>query len=432
MSLEIEGKDLKKWLTEDIGVYSENSLIHHLTSLEEIYPYRFSNYSDLNEFHCWILAQRPQMVIIEGKLLDGRGEGELVCLKETLARWGIISLIVCDSLNEIRCHRNSGWPLAHFFRGPVVKKDFQDKVINILNERYTSYQPCIGVISKKTYLLSHLEMLLRNYGIRIKILSLINDIQNPIQCDHPEALLCDFSELENGGESLLNEINEFTTPFVLPVFMVSEEKGGAIPEKILKYNHVKPVVYSVENFDFLLYELLETIYEKRRLRLEICRDQKTGLFLRDTFIQVAKKEQTLALRRGEEFSILKLALASLNAYTDKFGEIFTHSLEMTLGLFVQNRVRSSDFIAQGKKGEILVLLPRIGRRLATLIGERLCHRFAQEASFQDNGLLSTLFKPELVYQAFSYPHDFRTSDDLIAAIDGAGIYGQEQEKLKTG
>lgn len=432
MSLEIKGKDIKKWLTEDIGVYSENALVHHLSPLEEIYPYRFSHYSDLNEFHCWILSQRPQMVIIEGKLLDEKGSDELVRLKGTLNQWGIISLIVCDSVNEIRSRRNSGWPLVHFFHGPVVEREFQDKVISILNERHISYQPCIGVVSQKLYLLSHLEMLLRNYGIRLKMISLMDDIRDPIQCDHPEALLWDFSELEKGGWNLLDEVSKMTHPFIIPTFVVSEDQGGQIPKKILKISHVKPAVYSTQHFDLLLYELLETIYEKRRLRLEICRDQKTGLFLRDTFVQVAKKEQAMALRRGEEFSILKLALGLLETCTHKFGEIFTHSLEMTLGLFVQNRVRSSDFIAQGKKGEILILLPRIGRRLATLIGERLCHKFVQEASFQENGL-STEFKPQLTYQAFSYPHDIRNSDDLIAAIDGMGAFGAlAPEQQKTG
>lgn len=428
-------KEESKWLQEDIGLYSIAPLEALLQPLAESYPYRFSSHSNFDSLHCWILTQRPQMIILEGESLASARDDQLEILKETLIRWGIISLIISESVEEIHQWRRMNWPRVHFYYGPPSGEQLQKKVVDILSERYLWDQPSVTVVTDKTYLLSHLEMILRLYGIRLQIIgtdgksaSPMARCVEPVVCTFPEALLWDVHHWQNGKGPLVDEITSLSQPIQLPHFLISEEKKDASFTDPLPPYFKSTTVFTPDTFDQLMLGLMDAIFERRQKRVHLCRDGRTGFYHQEIFQNVVLREMAMAERRGEDFSILKFSLESIEKVEKKYGFIFKQALEANLALFIQNRVRASDFVAMGNQGEVLVLLSRVGRQLASLVGERLCHRFAKEATFQDNGA-DHLFSPKLSYQIFCYPHDIRHMNDLKQALKGEGKFSAKGLKV---
>ena len=154
--------------------------------------------------------------------------------------------------------------------------------------------------------------------------------------------------------------------------------------------------------------------KEKNIQIKTCRDHRTGLYLPEIFMELAEREMSLVSRTGDKFSILRLCLGNLDEMEANYGPIFVKELEIHLGLFVQNRVRATDLVARSNYGEILLLLTRVSRDLATLIGERLHHSFVKEASFPDAG--KTHFTPQFDYEILTFPDDVSTLDEIKSAL----------------
>ena len=404
-------------LIETIGVYAEGGIQSILEPLEKG-EFRCEFHSTLSSLHCWILSTRPKLVILESSILLKADSQELKNLKETLSRWGILSLIVVNSVEEIKQWRNAGWPQGgcrpqggcwspggwpglHFCCGPVTKRSLKDKITRMLAERLLLERPGVGVLSDKPYLLSHLEMVLRYYGIRI-IPVKAGEMNEALEClasEPIDALLLDVDAFDGKATQFLeNLVKETTLPESIPSFLVSETKGS-------------PMVYSTDRFNELCFEILETVKQNREMRLTVLCDHRTGLYLPETFLHLSEREMALASRRGEEFSIVKIQFRDVQAIEEKFGPIFARELELVLGFFIEHRVRLSDFVAKGfHHGQLLVLFPGVGRQTAHLVGERLRVSFGKAASFGNASRDG--FSPRLEYEIYCYPHDVKQIDEL--------------------
>lgn len=406
----MEGGNTEKWFAEDIGIYSSVSLVPHLESLQTECFYQLSAHNDLQAFHYWILSQRPQMVIIQTKQLLAATHEELQSLRNTLNTWGILTLFLAETLEEIHHWRSSLWPRVHFYLGSISEEPLKKKVLYLMNERLLLEEPSVLVLSRRPYLISHLEGVLRKYGIRLYAYpSAEENIASVLALDHPEAILCD-KKLEGHVDLLETLKNGYVSPAPLPILFVGEKGEGE--------RHAPVTVFEPQQSEKLLAHLLDVIYESRQRKLICCRDHRTGLYIKGIFFDVTEREIAIAERRREEFTILKLKLFSMPGLEKKYGSIFVAFLQTNLNYFVRNHVRASDFVAQGEGGEVLVLLSRVGHPVATLIGERLCHQFTKEASFRDNP--DSFFQPSLGYEVLSYPHDFQSIKELKGMLKGAG------------
>lgn len=410
-------------MVEDIGIYSSLPLKPLLEPLFQGHAYQFTSHNNIEHLQCWLLSTRPQLIIFESKFLAESSPPDLESLKETLQKWGVISLILANSIEEIQMWRERKWPAVQFFRGPPSGRSLKKKMVNLLKERLLLERPRVAVFSEKPYLLSHLESVMRNYGVSMIPIPQTDskEMLVSLACEHSDVLLWDITFMDKTGEKLYADLRNCPLSSQLPVYLISEEKDPSVTHW-WKKTDVDPHIYHADKVGDLVSRISETIFKNRRIKLRECRDQRTGLYLRDTFLAIAEREISLSGRSGQEFSVIKLSMGNLNKAKEKFGSIFAQELEMNLGLFIQNRVRSSDFVAKGKSGEILVLFPRLDRHLATLVGERLRQSFSKAATFQDG--TSHQFDPQLHYEIYCYPHDVQNLEELEQAVEGTGIFAK--------
>lgn len=386
-------------LIEMIGVYAGGEIQSILETLEKR-GVRCQFHTVLSSFHCWILSARSKLVVLDSALLIQADPEELKNLKETLSQWGILSLIMVHSIEEIKEWRSRNWPGAHFYHGPLTERSLKDKITRMLAERLLLERPGAAVVSDKPYLLSHLGMILRHYGIRmIPVRTMeINEALKIMAPEHFDVVLLDGDAFAFDSGVFLEKLKKTVSPESIPSFPVSEEKGSS-------------AVYAPHRFNELCLKILEMVEKKREMRLKVVCDHRTGLYLPETFLHLAEREMALSSRRGEEFSMIKIGFHDVRAIEEKFGPIFVRELELVFSLFIEHRVRSSDFVAKGfHQGQMLVLFPGLDRQMAHLVGERLRAGFAKAASFGHGSCDG--FHPRLEYEVTCYPHDVKSVGEL--------------------
>ena len=314
-----------------------------------------------------------------------------------------------------------------FHHGKSHVRDLKRRILAVLADRILEERPLVAICTEKPYLAAHLEMTLKNYGMRVCSVPVgnENDRNQTLLCDAPDALLWDIDF--KGVEETLSHLKKFCR--VEPVlFYIAENKSSVADAK---WNAKE--VFTLDRVDNLMSKLRESVLRGRNQRLTECRDPATGLYLPEFFSETVRRELKSSERCKDKFTVMRFALHNHDGIQSEYGPIFARELILNLGLFIQDRVRGSDVVAKGRGGEVWLLLSRLGRDLATLVGERLRHSFSQAASFEDEGMAND-FKPQLSYRFYSYPVDFKNAEDLIRLIEmkeeaAAAIDAEETQRL---
>lgn len=396
---------------EKIGVLSHDCEVvrTHFQGSVLFKSYSLSYHNDCDAFYWWLVTERPRLVVLQASFLQAISDEKKTLLKEALSTWHIMTVMVCENVQQIRSWRAQDWPSLHFW-SKDINDDFRQRVFSLLNERLLLDKPFVYVLSDAPHFISQVGVLLSYYGIRFCVVKERDRelMAKNILADGPEALLWDGATGLEKPHVFYEEIHQFYGKKKNPIFLFDLEEKS----KPFWWGKLKDCkVYQSLKTDHFMPDLLEHIYQKRNEKMKLCRDFSSGLYLIDTFHEVVSKEIPVALSRGEEFSILKISIHDLPEITEKFGVIFANNLVANLGLFVKNHVRSTDFVACGEKpGEALVFFQCLGAPLAKLVGKRLMAEFAKKMSFEDETYGT--FNPGLFFEAISFPHEIQCQEQL--------------------
>lgn len=397
-------------IPEKIGLFGLSQVLPLLESTFGKLPYHFEAYSELDGFCRWVDSDRPRVILLEGPLFQ-EVQSHPVCekLKQVLIKSGIPSVIFVRSREEIK-KWSEGWPMAHFFLGPVSGDAVRKKIAGVMAEGLFPEMPLAVIMSDKPFLKSHLEMLLKNVGLRVMTLAHMEKNRDRVTgqlAARPDFYIWDVTS-KSWTEEEIKKVLALVSPGKnIPGFLVSE---SGHPEK----SFTDREVYRLDDTSKLMEAIHMQLKKDKNIQLKTCRNIQTGLYLPEIFMELTEREMALAVRSGDKFSILRVSLGNLEGMEQNYGPIFVKELKLHLGLFIQNRVRSTDLVAQSGNGEILLLLTRVSRDLASLIGERLHHSFVKEASFPDGK--ETHFTPKFDYEILTFPDDVSSLQEIHAAL----------------
>jgi len=110
---------------------------------------------------------------------------------------------------------------------------------------------------------------------------------------------------------------------------------------------------------------------KKKIRLLSQTDDLTGLLNMRTFLSLAEKESTRALRYNHTYCILMLDADNLKPINDTHGHQTGSSMIKLIGSILQKSLRSTDSIARYGGDEFVVLLPETESTQALKASERI-------------------------------------------------------------
>ncbi|TDP38182.1 diguanylate cyclase (GGDEF)-like protein [Idiomarina aquatica] len=113
--------------------------------------------------------------------------------------------------------------------------------------------------------------------------------------------------------------------------------------------------------------------QQNREQLEIIAntDKLTGLNNRQRFDQQLHKYVVDAERKQQPFALLLVDIDHFKRVNDQFGHLFGDSVLQSLATYLQQNLRSEDFLARWGGEEFAVLMPNTSSRQAYQLAERL-------------------------------------------------------------
>jgi GGDEF domain-containing protein len=150
--------------------------------------------------------------------------------------------------------------------------------------------------------------------------------------------------------------------------------------------------------------------------LEKYRSTQTGIYLPRLFWKLADREMSMARQNGESFSILHATMKTPELLEKRFGQAYAQELKLHLALFIQNRIRTCDMVAQAPQGDVLLLLARATNEIAYKVSARINEQLRQ--SFVRQQTLTLDECPDIAFQIYTYPEHIKSMAELESIVQG--------------
>jgi diguanylate cyclase (GGDEF)-like protein len=118
---------------------------------------------------------------------------------------------------------------------------------------------------------------------------------------------------------------------------------------------------------------------------ELIRDDLTGLFRREYWLEIAHRSQALLERLDLPFSLIMLDLDRFKDFNDTHGHLAGDDLLRGVGDEVRRAMRASDTGCRFGGEEILIFLPNSRSEAARHVAERICRSIAELSVETDDG-----------------------------------------------
>jgi diguanylate cyclase (GGDEF)-like protein len=144
-------------------------------------------------------------------------------------------------------------------------------------------------------------------------------------------------------------------------------------------------------------------------------DSLTGLYNRQFFDEVLKREIKRAKRHGQELSILFFDLDDFKAINDAYGHQAGDAALTRAAQIILQETRSEDTAARYGGEELVIILPETDKMSALVLGERIRRRIETSHLKYGNTELAFTISGGLA----SYPVNALEADDLVKCADHA-------------
>jgi diguanylate cyclase (GGDEF)-like protein len=144
-------------------------------------------------------------------------------------------------------------------------------------------------------------------------------------------------------------------------------------------------------------------------------DPLTGLFNRTFFFAAVDREIARSARSNRGFCVLMMDLDELKTINDRNGHYFGDLVLRGVGEVIRSGVRRIDTAARYGGDEFVVLLPETDPTGAYVLAEKVRIGVTE----LDVPVGATRIESSISVGVVSYPHDGRTSDELLISADQA-------------
>lgn len=162
-------------------------------------------------------------------------------------------------------------------------------------------------------------------------------------------------------------------------------------EFFVRFSFIK---YSIENsckilsFGILIWGFFQWAKEKVNVQMKVKKlrnlDNLTQLYNRQYFDKEFKRQEEIASRYHEHFSLFYLNIDNFKTYNEKRGTALGDKLLSKLAKLLSDNMRREDYLFRYGGDEFMILLPLQGKEQAIILAQRI-RRLIKE-KFRDEGI----------------------------------------------
>ena len=164
------------------------------------------------------------------------------------------------------------------------------------------------------------------------------------------------------------------------------------------------------------------------IRQQAITDCLTGLFNRRCFEDIISREIQRAERHDHEFSLALVDVNDFKKYNDTYGHQAGDRALSALGEAIRKAIRSIDLAARYGGDEIVIVLPETRLSKAYNLFNNRIKREIEEGFTTISGTGHVL---SVSIGLASYPHDGKSSRELLMSADGALLATKKQKHICT-
>lgn len=404
---------------ETIGILSSAALDSTLELLLEPHPYLIKSFQKVDELREWVESLHPRLVILDSRDLEQElkptPNESMLQLRRCLEDLRVISLVISRAASDWGLWRQQDWPHLHFYHGVLKGHKFLGQLLDLLKERHLLDSPEVLYWGDEEDPVNELRVLLREEGFRLRFMS---------QARHksPEQLIREGSvdatvlsasawskwEAQDREEWLRGLTQQKRLWYLWDV----HEDASQTDEK--KW---PTMLYGRDGVGELVEQISSEIVSRSPSRKVIRAQETSGIYEWEAFKGLVSHELQFASQHGERFTVLTASLKGMDGFRHQFGRAIADELCQHFGLFVKNRIRSTDIPTLGRGHSVHVLLSRVPKDMAENVGHRLTTGFKSLIAFYAQTHPDMV--PTVSYKLTSFPDDFKGWESLEKIINNS-------------
>lgn len=379
------------------------------------YNYVVKIYEDTQDFLKAVHFSPPNMAIIDVDLVKS------ISLEDTKKmRENLVLLIYTSARDDLSArliairHHGQAFLVRPFEATALLR------VIDDLFEAKKMQNARILIVDDSDFLAEYYAMILRETGL---ICEKVTDPQyflSTLQEFQPDLILMDINMPFCSGSELAQIVNQQENLSGIPIIFLSTISEKSKQLEVLSYAGDDFLTKPIDP-KHLLATIRNRLMRSRMIRSRLMRDSLTGLYNHTMIHHQLERELLMASRYHKEIHVVLLDIDHFKSVNDTYGHQVGDKILKEFSLFLQMRLRKSDFIGRYGGEEFLIILPNITSEAALTIMNGLREEFFKRPHAVGDKQLFVTISGGIA----SYPQ-YETVKDLIRKADDA-LYQAKHE-----
>lgn len=408
----------KKKSSDNRGIYIlDKSKMTHSRQWDQIKQvnYRVKVFDDVDEFLLTVIAEKPDMVIIE---VDFTKDIPLQNVKKMLEDFTLILYMgnKDNLMNRLDALRHGG--MAYIVKPFEVNALLQ--TVDDLFEAKKTHNERILIVDDSEFLAEYYTMLVNNAGMIGRKVTNPMDFLPILQEFQPDLILMDINMPFCSGTELAQIVHQQESLSGIPIIFLSTISEKSIQLEVLSFAGDDFMTKPVEP-KYLLATIHNRLVRSHRLRSRIARDSLTNLYNHTMIHHQLEREVFMAKRNHQPVSVALLDIDYFKSVNDTYGHQTGDIVLKEFSLFLLGHLRKTDLIGRYGGEEFLIIFPNTTPVSAFEMVNKLRTKVATALRVIDDKELVLTMSAGIA----SYP-EIKDTGGLIKAADLALYRAKEQ------
>ncbi len=391
----------------------DQSLLHQMEIQLGCFSYESQSFSCASALLDVARKKQPDIIIMDIVFPESDKKGlEVINSLQTLYKDNI-PIIFISARNDFdaRLYALEVGGIAYFNK-PFKVTELVDSIDEILFPP-TPEPYRVLIIDDDQSIAQYHALILEDAGIRVEIVTIVNQVLDKITKFKPDLLLLDMFMPKCSGPKLAQLIRQIPEFVSLPIVYLSSETNSQNQISALRVGAdgflTKPIMPQR-----LISEVLLRTERMKVIRSLMIKDSLTGLLNHTTLLNALDNSLQNATRRNEPVNFVMIDIDHFKKVNDQYGHALGDQVILALSRLLRQRFRQTDYVGRYGGEEFALVLPNMQKEKTIEVVNHLRQDFANLKFTASEGVFSCTLSAGL-----SFFPQLKNKQDIVNRADAA-------------